>query len=484
VFSCAHFIQAAEEQQSLLQAKLHRATSNPLEELKAGGNRAQVSSLLESMAVDSIADGNSASPDTVAVLATILASLKSIQDDDILKSHTTDQTDLNNMVKGFTAAATTLTSSQSGDASNFDADIAQLESTHSTCRIEHEAANVAKDASCKDLEQFIAGVNTPACTVPGRGGNKNGEYFANLQTDIDLYKTNWATKEAACTAAEIATWTTKNNVCNHDQEEFEKKVCNYRNEIHLTCSTYGTTYDTKLSGFNSAVDAAEVRADGRKVEWKAIAKIVCFIDTIKSDADAAARTAQLATCRSNDASTVQLDLVRPTVPAKLLCSFAKVSPHPCSSEFETKYYDGLYFCKESECAVHTCSACTDLPAETLRTYSNMAYDTLAVGNTLSSGDKLVSASGNVRLEMQAADGNLVLYSSGNSIWSSESMGHAGAELRLQGDGNLVLRDGSTALWSSGSASGAARVQLQDDCNLVTTDASGTELWSLGTTCSQ
>lgn len=112
------------------------------------------------------------------------------------------------------------------------------------------------------------------------------------------------------------------------------------------------------------------------------------------------------------------------------------------------------------------------------------YDTLAVGDTLSSGDKLVSASGNVRLEMQAADGNLVLYSSGNAIWSSGSSGHAGAQLRLQGDGNLVLRDGSTALWSSGIVSGAARVQLQDDCNLVTTDASGTELWSLGTTCSQ
>lgn len=111
-------------------------------------------------------------------------------------------------------------------------------------------------------------------------------------------------------------------------------------------------------------------------------------------------------------------------------------------------------------------------------------DIIVSGGRLASGDRLVSAGGNARLSMQASDGNLVLRSGSSHVWASGTTGHPGAELRLSGsDGNLVLYDGLAALWSSGSSRGATSVQLQDDCDLVTRDAFGAVLWSLGTSCS-
>jgi len=352
-----------------LQGKSFRAAINPLQELQEGGNRAKVSTLLESMADSSIMDGTVASPETKGVLETILTSLTAIQNDDILASHLVDQTNLNDMITGFIDAATTLTAGQSTDGLKYEANIEVLRGAHSACRDEHKTANDEKVRSCTDLTNFISGVSTPNCAVPGRSGNQNDEYFTALESHIDTYKTNWANKEAACAMAESATWSTKNLVCNGKQAAFEAMVCSYRNQIHDTCSNYGTTYETKLIDFNSAVTSAVARADGRKVEWKAISKILCFIEVIKSDAAAADRSAQLATCKQDDASTDNLVLVRPTVPAKVLCSFAEVSPEPCSSDFEAKYYQGLYICAESQCQAHACSVCNTLPSETLRSYT-------------------------------------------------------------------------------------------------------------------
>ena len=115
-------------------------------------------------------------------------------------------------------------------------------------------------------------------------------------------------------------------------------------------------------------------------------------------------------------------------------------------------------------------------------------DRLAPGGSLRAGEHLVSASGAARLEMQASDGNLVLYGGrgASAVWSSNTTGNPGAHLDFRGgDGNLVLFDRATArtLWSSGPLSGAAAsVVLQDDCNLVTMDASGGVLWALGKLC--
>lgn len=110
---------------------------------------------------------------------------------------------------------------------------------------------------------------------------------------------------------------------------------------------------------------------------------------------------------------------------------------------------------------------------------------LRPGDSLQPGGRLVSDSGKAHLEMQAADGNLVIYDGTMVAWASNTTDHPGAHLDFQGsDGNLVLYDAKTVnvLWSSGPHDGAAKVVLQDDCNLVVLGADSSPFWTLGQKC--
>jgi len=112
-------------------------------------------------------------------------------------------------------------------------------------------------------------------------------------------------------------------------------------------------------------------------------------------------------------------------------------------------------------------------------------DSLSPGDRINSGEDLISAHSQARLEMQKTDGNLVLRDrTGTQVWSSNTTGHLNSHVTFQtSDGNLVLRDSTgKAMWSSKAHKGAAKVVLKDNCDLVTEDSSGNILWSLGTSC--
>jgi len=120
-----------------------------------------------------------------------------------------------------------------------------------------------------------------------------------------------------------------------------------------------------------------------------------------------------------------------------------------------------------------------------------AFNSLAAGDRLRAGDHLISDSGNVRLEMQN-DGDLVLYEDlieiigvkTVKIWSSNTGSHPGAYATFQrSDGNLVVKaTDKSKLWSTGTASGATKLTIQDNCDLVKVDSSGNVVWSLGSRC--
>jgi hypothetical protein len=106
------------------------------------------------------------------------------------------------------------------------------------------------------------------------------------------------------------------------------------------------------------------------------------------------------------------------------------------------------------------------------------------GSTLAGGDHLVSCDGRFSLDMQATDGNLVLYFGSDALWSSTTSGHAGDHASMQTDGNLVVYSAtSTALWQAETSGNAgAYLVMQSDGNLVIYSASQVALWSSGTCC--
>jgi len=110
---------------------------------------------------------------------------------------------------------------------------------------------------------------------------------------------------------------------------------------------------------------------------------------------------------------------------------------------------------------------------------------LLPGEHLASGEQLVSKSGTARLKMQG-DGNLVLRdgSTDESLWSSGSCCNDGAFLDFNHQGILAVRaSDSSRLWDPAIHGTPVKAELQDDCNFVVRDASGTSLWSTKSSCS-
>jgi len=381
LLSCVYSGSAAEEQQSMLQTR-HALGAGTLQELYvAGGDRAKTSAMLETMAADSIKSGVSADDSTKEMLSTIEGMMRTIQTDDLTANQQKDQDDIDALISGFDATAAYFTTEQAADAVKHDALIEGLRVSHATCRGEHKVGDDDRVTQCKALTDFIAGVNQAECVVPTRAGNKDGKFFSALRSYADTYQAAWDIKESTCAAAEEESWVTKSTSCNGLQSSFEMQTCEYRSQIHNTCSTYGTTYDTKKIAFDGDLAAAEARSDGRAVEWKAIGKILCYISVIKSDETTEVRTAQLASCKGSDADAGTFVITAPQVPAKKLCSFEKVEPYSCTDAFKEKHYKDLYMCSSSQCQAHTCAACTSLPTSTSYTVKVGTAPTAAATTT-------------------------------------------------------------------------------------------------------
>ncbi|MER5643714.1 hypothetical protein [Streptosporangium sp. NPDC002524] len=105
---------------------------------------------------------------------------------------------------------------------------------------------------------------------------------------------------------------------------------------------------------------------------------------------------------------------------------------------------------------------------------------LAAGETLSSGQRLVSPDGQYVLVMQG-DGNLVLYAPGNrAVWATGTHVN-GSSAEMQGDGNLVVyAPGHVAVWATGTG-GRLHLELQSDGNAVLyTDDGHVARWASAT----
>jgi hypothetical protein len=107
------------------------------------------------------------------------------------------------------------------------------------------------------------------------------------------------------------------------------------------------------------------------------------------------------------------------------------------------------------------------------------------GEILASGGSINSCDGRFTLDMQASDGNLVLYWNGHgALWASKTQGNPGAYAVMQDDGNLVVYSTQKkALWNSVTyGNPGAFLEVQDDGNLVVYNPGRQPLWNSQTCC--
>jgi LysM repeat protein len=106
-------------------------------------------------------------------------------------------------------------------------------------------------------------------------------------------------------------------------------------------------------------------------------------------------------------------------------------------------------------------------------------DRLQNGEKLEVGQSLTSLNEAYKLTLQD-DGNLVLYSGAEAVWSTETSGKNVVRAEVQKDGNFVLYTPDDPVWAS-QTKGAkdVRLILQNDRNLVLYGFDG-PAWSSGT----
>jgi LysM domain len=106
-------------------------------------------------------------------------------------------------------------------------------------------------------------------------------------------------------------------------------------------------------------------------------------------------------------------------------------------------------------------------------------DTLTEGQKLVRGESLASNNGAYTLTLQD-DGNLVLASRGQALWSTSTNGQDVVRAEVQQDGNFVLYTTDKPVWHT-DTKGKKNVKLvlQDDRNLVLYSADGVA-WSTKT----
>ncbi len=110
-------------------------------------------------------------------------------------------------------------------------------------------------------------------------------------------------------------------------------------------------------------------------------------------------------------------------------------------------------------------------------------DTLTAGQKLVRGESLTSSNGAYTLTLQD-DGNLVLASRGQSIWSSSTNGQDVVRAELQPDGNFVVYTADKPVWHTDTKGKKdVRLVLQDDRNLVLYSGDG-PAWSTKTETSE
>jgi len=190
------------------------------------------------------------------------------------------------------------------------------------------------------------------------------QWFDNLVTFAGYNLEKWERLNDACENARAA-YKEKDARCDEEQEQYEGSFCAYRQGLHSTCAEYQGCHILTEEQFMALIGDVLYAADSRKIDWKAIHKIACYIKVLISDGTNAERTDALDNCESGDLNTLAtiltgfnetgyLSIIIPEISGNVSCwdlevpglidfkecDMTSVHQYPCSETW-MKRYEGL-----------------------------------------------------------------------------------------------------------------------------------------------
>jgi hypothetical protein len=247
--------------------------------------------------------------------------------------------------------------------------------------------------SCDALDNFILGLPRPNCNPPigssemaepSCDSNPMGvdsdleDWLTNMQANAMFYKKEWAALKEACDSSRAYYKEICLTECARKQRQFETAFCSYRQGLHATCREYQGCHVLNEEQFYALVKAVMYNADSRKIDWKAIHKIECYINVLISTESNELRAKDLLNCEAGNLNTIEtiltgfnetnyLSLIVPEINVSCWdlevpqfidfkeCDMSSVKQHPCTEDWMARY-NGLI-------APAPCTECAPIPDE-------------------------------------------------------------------------------------------------------------------------
>jgi hypothetical protein len=259
--------------------------------------------------------------------------------------------------------------------------------------IDCSEAHLNMFTTCNELDKFVRGLPTPNCVAPVSAvemvepscdGGISGvdvnllDHFTNMKENALFYQGTWRELKAACDAARKYYDEICIDECARKQRIFEQAFCSYRQGLHATCREYQGCHVLTEAEFMDLLKTVMYNADGRKIDWKAIHKIECYINVLISSETNAVRAKDLLNCEAGNLNTIEtiltgfnetnyLGIIAPEINVSCWnldvpqyidwkeCDMTSVNQYPCTEKWMDRY-NGLT-------APAECTECAPIPDE-------------------------------------------------------------------------------------------------------------------------
>jgi len=256
-----------------------------------------------------------------------------------------------------------------------------------------QEAHVNMYAKCDALDNFIRGLPRPNCQPPigttemespTCDGQPTGvdsdlrDWFTNMKDNALFYQETWRDLKQQCDVARGYYKEICLDECARKQRQFETAFCSYRQGLHATCREYQGCHVLNEQQYMDLIKSVQYNSDSRKIDWKAIHKIECYINVLVSSETNEIRAKDLLNCEAGNLNTIEtiltgfnetnyLSIIIPEINVSCWdieipqfidfkeCDMSSVQQHPCTEDW-TNRYNGLV-------APADCTECAPIPDE-------------------------------------------------------------------------------------------------------------------------
>jgi len=256
-----------------------------------------------------------------------------------------------------------------------------------------QEAHVNMYAKCDALDNFIRGLPRPNCQPPigttemespTCDGQPTGvdsdlrDWFTNMKDNALFYQETWRDLKKQCDDSRGYYKEICLDECARKQRQFETAFCSYRQGLHATCREYQGCHVLNEQQYMDLIKAVQYNSDSRKIDWKAIHKIECYINVLVSSETNEIRAKDLLNCEAGNLNTIEtiltgfnetnyLSIIIPEINVSCWdieipqfidfkeCDMSSVQQHPCTEDW-TNRYNGLV-------APADCTECAPIPDE-------------------------------------------------------------------------------------------------------------------------